>query len=130
MAEARHAEPSAEVVDQAIAWMVRLHSGTATTDDHARYRQWQQAAPAHATACARLEGIGARVQELPLPLAHAALANGERPAPRRAILRAVLVAVGTGGLAWQGHRSATWQWLSADHSTAVGERRDCSRCAF
>jgi len=117
------AEPSAAVVKQAIAWMVHLQSGQASADDQSRYQHWRQASPTHELACARLEAIGGQVRTLPPQLAHAALTRNTVPLHRRAALRSVVMLAGGVAAVWWGERSATWQWVAADLSTSVGERR-------
>ena len=47
-------EPSPAVVQQAIAWMVRLQSGSASPGAWDECLRWREAAPEHAMAWERL----------------------------------------------------------------------------
>ena len=46
-----------DVYKRQVQWMVRLCSGAATTDDQSRFRQWCEAAPAHALAWQALQTL-------------------------------------------------------------------------
>lgn len=117
------------VVDAAIAWMVRLHSGQATAHDHDACARWQQAQPAHAQAWLALNDFSRRLKTLPPALAHDTLAAAQAAQPRRrtvlkgmALKGAVLVA-GTSGLALATRPEGGWQQWAATHRTGVGERQ-------
>lgn len=57
LSRAPTAEPSPAVVQQTIAWMVRLQSGNASSTAWDECRRWCDAAPEHALAWERLQGI-------------------------------------------------------------------------
>ncbi|MFY1840038.1 FecR family protein [Achromobacter xylosoxidans] len=111
---------------QAVQWMVRLCSGSATADDQSRFRQWCEAAPAHARAWQALQtSVGAPLQALRaagMPCADGSplrdlLARGPS---RRQFLGKTLALVGVGvGSAWLGRHL----WLArADVSTGTAQR--------
>jgi transmembrane sensor len=113
----------------AIAWMVRLHSGTATPADHAEWQRWRQSDPAHHQAWSRLDALGQRIRTLPGPLVQATLREaGPRPRAlnRRMVLKSVAGAGGIGLAAWSASRlwdgQEFWSPLAATHRTGVGEQ--------
>lgn len=96
---------------QAVQWMVLLSSGTASAADHSRFRQWREAAPAHADAWQALQaGVGQPLQALraaglsatPGSAVRDLLARG--PSRRQFLGKTLALAgVGVGG-AWLGAR--------------------------
>jgi transmembrane sensor len=113
-------EPSADVVDMAIGWRVRLASGLAPVEEHDACAQWRALHPSHEQAWQRLAIFDGRLAGMPPLQASRTL----RQAPdRRTLLKglALLVGgsalVGSGSLALQGS-----PWL-AGQRTATGERR-------
>lgn len=115
-----------EIDRQAVQWMVRLCSGAATTEDQSRFRQWCEAAPAHALAWQALQtSIGAPLQALRAtgqPCADGSplrdlLARGPS---RRQFLGKTLALAGVGvGSAWLGSR--LWQ-ARGDLGTGIAQR--------
>ncbi len=119
-------EPSSEVIEQAIAWRVRLESGQTSADDHVACRYWRAAHPHHEQAWIRLVTLGARVKTLPAQLAHATLDNSapaRQALSRRTALKSFAILLGAGVLTVTARESTLWQPLLADYSTGVGERR-------
>lgn len=121
--------PDEQVVQEAIAWRVRLQSGAATPDDVDACRRWRAARADHEQAWARLEGLTARVQTLPSRIAHATLGDAtavRRRHGRRDALKilGVLGAAGSAGwLVMSGDPPAAWRAYLADVATGTGERR-------
>ncbi|WP_372500821.1 DUF4880 domain-containing protein (plasmid) [Tistrella mobilis] len=122
----RRPDPDAEALKLAHAWMARLKSGEATTDDAAAFRAWRAADPAHEAAWAETvrlwEASGAA----------AAAVRRRDVAPRRAISRRMVLGGGavaasaaiTGlGAVRLGLLPAPADLL-ADHATGTGERRE------
>lgn len=106
-----------DLSDQAIDWIVRLHSGAATDQDHAAWAAWRDLSPAHAVAAEDAERLW-------LGIGSAGTAWGQTTRRRRLSRRAVLgggVAVAVaGGLNQLG---VLGRHLLADHQTARAERR-------
>ncbi|MCY1272128.1 hypothetical protein D9M68_250670 [compost metagenome] len=95
--------PADPVAAQAIAWRVRLASGSASRQDWRRCADWRRADPQHELAWQRLERLGQQLADASRPLARATLAVAEMNLQRRSSLKqllllAVLVA---GGVATQ-----------------------------
>ena len=115
-----------EVVEQAIAWRVRLVSGEASADDAQSCLHWRQQAPQHEQAWQRLEVIGLRFAGVPAQLGQATLRQPVvDPARRRALKH--LAWFGTAsGIVLLGQQWQPWQPLLAEQRTAIGERRRLS----
>ncbi|MFK0090009.1 FecR family protein [Pseudomonas sp. NPDC090755] len=108
-------QPISDLSDDALDWQVRLHSGTATTADRARYQRWCQLSPAHAEAAREAEALWGDLGQT-----HAAVGLAVAP-PRRRWGKAlaaslVLALVGYGG--WQQAPA-----LLADYHTRVGQQQ-------
>ncbi len=51
----QHERPA--LSEEALRWLIRLHSGNATEADRQRYRAWRSRSPAHERAAAEAEGL-------------------------------------------------------------------------
>ncbi|AHV94465.1 FecR domain-containing protein [Bordetella holmesii] len=116
--------PSA-VVDEAIAWSVKLNFGSPDPDTCAAFERWFRAAPAHESAWARMQALNADFHAVPQGLALDTLsamgaAHSQRQLRRRAILKGMLVAGGVAGTGWAVHDHTPWQSVLADVRTSVG----------
>ncbi len=131
----RHADP---VTDAALDWFVRLLDAPADAATLAAYRAWRQSDPRHARAFDRLTELGGMAELHSATLTHVAAAHvtaahlpaAPVPAPVRRVRpsrRAWLGSIAaTGLLALMGshlYPDLKTRW-SADHRTAVGERRE------
>ncbi len=120
--------PPPEVLDQAIAWVVRLSSGTASAGDRAACDAWRAAHPLHERAWRELQAGEDcfRTAAAAGPLAYATLARaggrrGQAASGRRRALRVLGL-----GLAGIGLGLLARPFLSPEripYSAAVGERR-------
>lgn len=119
-------EPSPAVVQQTIAWMVRLQSGNASPTAWDECRRWREAAPEHALAWARLQGIQNQfsgMPAMPSSLAQRTLEGARKDVGRRKAMGLMAVAVGTGGVALLLQQPWDGSALLADLRTGVGEMR-------
>ncbi|QSL93404.1 FecR domain-containing protein [Ectopseudomonas toyotomiensis] len=112
-----------ETVQQAIAWRVRLASGTATAHELHLCADWRAADPQHEQAWQRLEHLGQQFVGVSAPLARQALAGAQVDRQRRRALKQLglfgsLVAAGV-----LGQHLQPWQPLLAQQRTGTGERR-------
>jgi transmembrane sensor len=114
---------------EAIAWVVRLKSGEATTADAEEFRRWRATSAAHEAAfkqAVRLwrgfETVGIAATDLPRPL------GSDQGFSRRTLLAgAAAVAAGGAGVMiirppfdlWP-----SWREFSADYRTGKGEQRE------
>lgn len=112
MADEQDAAPIDPLTEEALAWLVRLHSGEETEADWNSYHDWKAADLAHAAAAERAERLWSRLGP----------ALSVRRTPRNvagALLLAVCLAAGTATTGAFGPLSG---WL-ADEATGIGERR-------
>ena len=109
--ERRHADT--RLSDEALEWIVRLHSGHASEDDHRGFADWRRQDPGHELAAQEAEalwqGLGA-----------AGGAVRRRTGTRRAVLGGGLVTLAGAALYGSG---VIGPHLFADHVTQTGERR-------
>ncbi|KIY41932.1 hypothetical protein TZ03_04265 [Pseudomonas sp. 10-1B] len=113
------AEPTAEVVAQAIDWRVRLASGLAPVEELEACVRWRRLHPSHEQAWQRLAVFDGRLGGMPPPQASQAL----RYRDRRTVLKGLALLLG--GTALAGGTSLGLHgtpWL-AEQRTATGERR-------
>lgn len=116
------AEPSPAVVQQAIAWLVRLQSGSASPAAWDECRCWREAAPEHALAWERLQGIQGQFSNMP-PMP-SALAQRTLEVTRKDLMRRkAMLAVALGGTALLVRQPWSDSALLADLRTGVGEIR-------
>ncbi|MFZ5507589.1 MAG: FecR domain-containing protein [Pseudomonadota bacterium] len=114
---------SADVLDDAIAWQLRLGAGDASAADHAEFNRWLDARPDHALVWQRLQALDQVLSPAAREPERAAVVHAP---PRQAMRRiggtlavlVLLVGVGAGTF-----EPGTWQHLLADHRTGIGERR-------
>jgi transmembrane sensor len=108
-------------LDEAAAWLAQLHSGAATETDRAACERWRTSDPEHARAWALAQRLMHKLNGLPPALAMPALTSA--PA-RRAALRKLAVSAVALPAAYMAWRETPWEAWTAEHRTAVGERRE------
>lgn len=113
------------VIDQAVAWLSHLWSGSADDASRAEWRRWRAAHPTHERAWRQIETMDARLARgVPGLTAGGALAALSAPgAGRRRALKTLSLLAIAGGGTWIGRRELPWPAWVADVSTATGERR-------
>lgn len=122
---------NAALSDEAIDWIVRLGSGSATDEDRTAFEEWRSRSPAHADAAAEaasiMEGIGATRQAEEYREIGAAIRAPLVTPPvahrfsRRAVLSGGATAAAGGYLAATGVFGPP-SGLIADYATGVGGR--------
>jgi transmembrane sensor len=113
-------DPDIVLSDEALDWLVRLHSGRATEEDWVAFAEWRGLSEEHELAAREAEAIWHGVG-----IAGDAARGVERKAARSKLTRRVVLggaAVAAAGLAISGS-GAIGPQLFADHSTRVGEQR-------
>jgi len=117
--------PTPRIVDEAIAWAVRVLYAAPDAQTRGAFERWLAADPRHGLAWRRVRGMADEFRGLPAGLAHDTLRTREALRQRRRKvaggLGAALAAAGLSG--WLACEYAPWQRLVADASTATGERR-------
>lgn len=111
------------VSEEALRWIVRLNSGTATAEDFAAYAAWRDAHPNHKAAAAEAEKIWNDAADIHLDARTGTIRPG-RPQPkvsRRSVVAGglALVTVG-GGTIWS---ERMLRRPSADYVTQTAETR-------
>jgi ferric-dicitrate binding protein FerR (iron transport regulator) len=118
--------PAGTPLDQAIAWAVRLGSGSAGADAQAACAAWRAEDPSHEQAWQQVQSVEDAFREVPVldggGLAHGALRAAARARGRRRALGLLGAAAGAGLLGHGLWREAPWL-RREDHVTAIGERR-------
>lgn len=118
----------AAIVDEAIAWSVKMNFSAPDACTRDAFERWRQAAPEHDRAWSRLQYLNADFTAVPQALALDALAvmnqAGASAAKRqrRALLKGLTVVTGVLGATWAVREQTPWQRLVADVSTGLGGR--------
>lgn len=109
-------------VNEAVQWLVTLHSGTAREKEHEACRQWIEADPAHRQAWQLAQDRLGKLGLVPPALAAPALMRRDRGGRRKAVQ--LLVAGGLAApLGWLAYRETPLRYMAADYRTAAGEIR-------
>ena len=114
---------SADTVDQAIRWLVRLRFDRPDPATVQAFEQWLGQHPQHAQAWQRVAPLGNEFNGLPPTLARQTLEGAQRQISRRDGLKLLGLGLGAGSLAWLGREQMPWPGLFADYRTKVGEQR-------
>ncbi|MBV7482737.1 FecR domain-containing protein [Bordetella sp. BOR01] len=119
--------PQSSAIDPGIAaeaadWLVLMHSGNCSPQDHQACERWRQRSTEHERAWRRAQDVLSKLGGLPPGLGRAALDRDVRHDRRAAlrVLAGLAIAAPSGWLAW---RVAPWQNWIADRATGVGEQR-------
>jgi transmembrane sensor len=112
MADDKDAAPIDPLTEEALAWLVKLHSGEETEADWNSYHDWKAADAAHAEAAQRAERMWSRLGP----------ALSARRTTRNITGALLLMVCLAGGGAATGAFGPLSGWL-ADEATGVGERR-------
>jgi len=119
---------SADVIEAAIAWAVKLDYSDPTPETHRRFEQWLRADSQHALAWQRAHSLKDLGAQVPPKLVLDTLQTVQnRRRTRRVSRRNALNMLSLGGaglaVAWLAREITPWQRLFADVSTRVGARR-------
>lgn len=111
------------ILDEAAEWLMQLHDDDAKESDRIACECWRQRSPDHARAWARAELLMNKFGGLPPELAMPALRRPASAGRRAAVIKlaVLLAAVPASWGAWRLLDANAW---TAEHQTAVGERRN------
>jgi transmembrane sensor len=116
---------------QAQAWLLRLRSGHATSEDARAFKRWYDEDPAHAKAARKMWGVwrrataaGAEFAQQSVPVAGPSGHREYRPSRRSVLIGGAALA----GATWLALRPPLQLWpgvneLAADYRTGTGEQR-------
>ncbi len=113
---------SAQVLDQAAAWMVRLHSGDISEHDRRALDSWRAASTEHEQAWRRAQTLLQSLDTLPASLGDTVLRQQGR-ARRKLMARSLALLLTAPAAAWLANETTLVQAWRADFSTRTGERR-------
>jgi transmembrane sensor len=122
------AQPAFKVMEQAAEWYAELRCGKADAAQHAAWRHWLEADPAHRTAWDAVQSISRRFD----PLQHAPdrrhaadnLLLANQRVRRRAVLRSIALLAGAGAMwsSWRLTPLPIWgASLVADYRSGIGD---------
>ena len=116
-----------QLIDQAIAWGVRLRLRSANAVELQAFEAWRRADPRHEAAWRRIEIMQQDMQNVrawPPQLTGQVLAASAMDAGRRRrnAMKLMLGCVMVGAVAYAGRDSGWMQMATADYSTGVGHR--------
>ncbi len=117
--------PDGTVVDAAISWFIRLQGGNVHQQVRHDFDTWLAASPVHEVAWRRIQSLGGRVEDVQPDIGLRTLERArDHKQTRRSALKTLGVLLVSGGAAtWLASRTQTWQSVTADYVTAVGQRR-------
>jgi len=107
------------VLAQAASWLMLMQEGPLLPAQQLELERWRLASEEHERAWKRAQRLLSRLGSLPPTLASQAL---QRPSGRRAVLRGLVLLLGSAPLVWWGWRSQVGRF-AGDYQTAVGERK-------
>lgn len=125
------AETPRDLLDQAIAWAVRLGSGAADDRAHEACNAWRAAHPTHEQAWQQVQAVEDAFRQVPPlngALAHGTLQAASRMRAQQSRRRA-LGALGVAGVVATGGMLGLFMWRETpwvqrtDYATAIGERK-------
>ena len=118
----------AAIVDEAIAWVIRLEMSDSPFEASGEFEQWLQRDALHRLAWVRVSQMRERYAALPPDALGRTLRQVEderakKHISRRRALKALSVMGAALGSVWLVNEHTPWQRLVADQSTATGERK-------
>jgi len=114
-----------QIVDEAIAWTIKLQYNTPTETTLAHFNDWLERHPSHREAWQRVSTFKVEHSKVPVKLARATLnsVHQQLQQQRRRMLKALGFAALSMGSGWLASDHTPWQRMVADVSTTVGEQR-------
>ncbi len=115
---------AADLHQQALGWLVTMWSGEVTAEDELALNDWRKASAAHEQAWLEVQQVHQRLRNVPAGTGGTVLRAASRQRGRRAVLRGLVLACGGGAALYTVRETDSWQAITAQYTTAIGERRD------
>ncbi|MEB2649545.1 FecR domain-containing protein [Pseudomonas canadensis] len=113
----------AQLVDQAIQWMITLRFNVADDAATAAFDRWLHTSAEHQRVWQRVVTMNDDLTQLPAQVGRHALRGARQRISRREGLKLLGLVAGAAGLTWLGRDYTPLPALMADYRTATGERR-------
>ena len=113
----------AQLVDQAIQWMITLRFNVADDASTAAFERWLHTSAEHQQVWQRVATMNDEFSQLPAQVGRHALRGARQRISRREGLKLLGLVAGAAGLTWLGRDYTPLPALMADYRTATGERR-------
>jgi transmembrane sensor len=113
----------AQLVDQAIQWMITLRFNVADDASTAAFERWLHTSAEHQRVWQRVTAMNDDFNHLPAQVGRHALRGARQRISRREGLKLLGLVAGGAGLTWLGRDYTPLPALMADYRTATGERR-------
>ncbi|WP_339500258.1 FecR domain-containing protein [Pseudomonas canadensis] len=113
----------AQLVDQAIQWMITLRFNVADDTATAAFDRWLHTSAEHQRVWQRVVTMNDDLTQLPAQVGRHALRGARQRISRREGLKLLSLVAGAAGLTWLGRDYTPLPALMADYRTAIGERR-------
>lgn len=113
----------AQLVDQAIQWMITLRFNVADDAATAAFERWLHTSAEHQRVWQRVVTMNNDFTQLPAQVGRHALRGARQRISRREGLKLLGLVAGAAGLTWLGRDYTPLPALMADYRTATGERR-------
>lgn len=110
----------AQVLDQAAAWLLQIHSGEAAAADQQALQQWRAQHADHERAWQRAQQFLQGIHDIPADVSKRVLIRRNASARRRAVRQLMLLGV-VAPSAWLVCRQTALRNWTADYRTATGE---------
>ncbi|WP_252959474.1 FecR domain-containing protein [Pseudomonas simiae] len=116
-------ETDAQLVDQAIQWMITLRFNVADDASTAAFERWLHTSAEHQRVWQRVTAMNDDFNHLPAQVGRHALRGARQRISRREGLKLLGLVAGAAGLTWLGRDYTPLHAWMADYRTATGERR-------
>ena len=113
----------AQLVDQAIQWLITLRFNVADDAATAAFERWLHTSAEHQRVWQRVVTMNDDFTQLPAQVGRHALRGARQRISRREGLKLLGLVAGAAGLTWLGRDYTPLPALMADYRTATGERR-------
>ena len=113
----------AQLVDQAIQWMITLRFNVADDASTAAFERWLHTSAEHQRVWQRVTAMNDDFNHLPAQVGRHALRGARQRISRREGLKLLGLVAGAAGLTWLGRDYTPLPAWMADYRTATGERR-------